>query len=119
MLRSAATSTLTAIVLSRLTQVASHPHILTGHKDSVTCTGFSSDGKYAATADMGGGVRVWRVEGGELVCSFETSDIEVGIVCLVPVPSVSQTNVNMGIRLNILTVDAVAQQCPRVAGRDQ
>ena len=58
----------------------SHPHTLTGHKDSVTCTGFSSDGKYVATADMGGGVRVWRVEGGDLVCSFETSDIEVSII---------------------------------------
>ena len=48
-----------------------------GHKDSVTCTGFSHDGKYVATGDMGGGVRVWSVEERQPVCVFESSDIEV------------------------------------------
>ena len=48
-----------------------------GHKDSVTCTGFSGDGKYLATGDMGGRVRVWGVEDRQPVCSFEASDLEV------------------------------------------
>ena len=48
-----------------------------GHKDSVTCTGFSHDGKYVATADMGGLVQVWLTSSGEKVWSFETADIEV------------------------------------------
>ena len=43
----------------------------------MTCTGFSHDGKYAATGDMGGGVRVWSVEERQPVCVFESSDIEV------------------------------------------
>ena len=47
------------------------------HKDSVTCTGFSHDGKYVVTGDMGGGVRVWGVEERQPVCTFEASDIEV------------------------------------------
>ena len=47
------------------------------HKDSVTCTGFSHDGKYVATADMGGLVQVWLTSSGEKVWSFETGDIEV------------------------------------------
>ena len=50
-----------------------------GHKDSVTCTQFSHDGKYVATADMGGLVQVWLATTGELVWSFETDDIEVCI----------------------------------------
>ena len=49
----------------------------TGHRDSVTCTGFSHDGKYVATGDMSGGVRVWSVEERQPVCAFDTSDIEV------------------------------------------
>ena len=48
-----------------------------GHMDSVTCTGFSHDGKYVATADMGGLVQVWLTSSGEKVWSFETGDIEV------------------------------------------
>ena len=48
-----------------------------GHKDSVTCTGFSHDGKYMATADMGGLVQVWLTSSREKVWSFETGDIEV------------------------------------------
>lgn len=50
-----------------------------GHKDSVTCMGFSHDGKYVATADMGGLIQVWLVSSGKLLWSFETSDIEVDI----------------------------------------
>ena len=41
------------------------------------CTGFSHDGKYVVTGDMGGGVRVWGVEERQPVCTFEASDIEV------------------------------------------
>lgn len=48
-----------------------------GHSDSVTCTGFSHDGKYLATGDMAGGVRVWSVEDRQPVCAFESSDLEV------------------------------------------
>lgn len=51
--------------------------LYTGHQDSVTCTGFSHDGKYVATGDMGGGVRVWSVGERQPACVFETTDIEV------------------------------------------
>lgn len=47
------------------------------HQDSVTCTGFSHDGRYVATGDMGGGVKVWDVEERQHVCVFEATDIEV------------------------------------------
>ena len=50
---------------------------LSGHKDSVVCTEFSSDGKYLATGDLSGGIRVWEVDERRLVCSFEASDLEV------------------------------------------
>ncbi len=53
-----------------------HP-VLSGHKDSVSCTGFSADGRYVATGDMGGLVQVWGVADGEKVWSFETGDLEV------------------------------------------
>lgn len=43
----------------------------------MTCTGFSHDGKYIATGDMGGGVRVWSVGERQPVCVLETTDIEV------------------------------------------
>ena len=43
----------------------------------MTCTGFSYDGKYVATGDMSGGVRVWKVAERQPVCVFESSDIEV------------------------------------------
>ncbi len=56
----------------------SPPSTNAGHRDSVTCTGFSHDGKYLATADMGGLVQVWSVSNWQVVCTFETSDIEVG-----------------------------------------
>lgn len=43
----------------------------------MTCTGFSHDGKYVATADMGGLVQVWVVATGKRAWSFETNEIEV------------------------------------------
>ncbi len=45
----------------------------------MTCTGFSHDGKYVATADMGGLVQVWLTSSGEKVWSFETGDVEVNM----------------------------------------
>ncbi|KAL3855153.1 hypothetical protein ACJMK2_014377 [Sinanodonta woodiana] len=48
----------------------------TGHKDSVTCVGFSHDGMYVATSDLSGLIKVWKVETKEAVWSFECSDIE-------------------------------------------
>lgn len=48
----------------------------TGHKDSVTCTGFSHDGMYIATADLSGIVKVWKVSTKEEVFSFDCSDAE-------------------------------------------
>lgn len=47
-----------------------------GHKDSVTCVGFSHDGMYAASADLSGLIKVWKVDTGKEVWSFECSDIE-------------------------------------------
>eukprot|EP00731_Ephydatia_muelleri_P030804 Em0022g318a len=47
-----------------------------GHKDSVTCTGFSYDGKYVSTADMAGTIQVWDASTGELKWSFECGDLE-------------------------------------------
>lgn len=49
---------------------------LAGHKDSVTCTGFSHDGMYVAAADLSGLVIVWKVETKEQIFSFECSDAE-------------------------------------------
>ncbi|XP_065831245.1 angio-associated migratory cell protein-like [Oscarella lobularis] len=47
-----------------------------GHKDSVTCTGFSRDGHFLATGDMSGVVRVWNTETGLEVWGFECGDLE-------------------------------------------
>ncbi|CAB3982383.1 Angio-associated migratory cell [Paramuricea clavata] len=47
-----------------------------GHKDSVTYAEFSYDSKYVATADMSGLIKVWLLDSGDEVWSFETSDIE-------------------------------------------
>lgn len=47
-----------------------------GHKDSVTSVGFSFNGKYVATADLSGLIKVWKVETKAEVWSFECSDIE-------------------------------------------
>ena len=44
----------------------------------MTCTGFSHDGKYVASADMSGLIQVWDPSTGQLVWTFETgADIEV------------------------------------------
>jgi ribosome assembly protein SQT1 len=47
-----------------------------GHKDSVACTAFSSDGNLVASADMSGCIKVWGVDGGQCVWSFQSEDIE-------------------------------------------
>ncbi|XP_067426215.1 angio-associated migratory cell protein isoform X1 [Emydura macquarii macquarii] len=54
-----------------------------GHKDSVTCAGFSHDSTYVATGDMSGLIKVWRVDTKEEIWSFEVGDLEH------PPPSVS------------------------------
>lgn len=48
-----------------------------GHKDSVTCAGFSHDSVFVATGDMSGLIKVWRVDAKEEVWSFEVGDLEV------------------------------------------
>ncbi|ETE68195.1 Angio-associated migratory cell protein, partial [Ophiophagus hannah] len=48
----------------------------TGHKDSVTCVGFSYDSTFVAMSDMGGFIKVWRVDAKEEIWSFEVSDLE-------------------------------------------
>ena len=45
----------------------------------MTCTGFSHDGVYVATADISGLVIVWKVDSQEVVFTFECSDAEVCI----------------------------------------
>jgi len=48
----------------------------TGHTDTVTSVGFSHDGSMVATADMKGLIKVWRLDTGKEVWSFEVSEIE-------------------------------------------
>ncbi|XP_012674359.1 angio-associated migratory cell protein [Clupea harengus] len=48
----------------------------TGHKDSVTCATFSHDSKLVASGDMGGLIKVWKVESKEEIWSFEVGDLE-------------------------------------------
>uniref|UniRef100_A0ABI7YYG2 Angio associated migratory cell protein n=1 Tax=Felis catus TaxID=9685 RepID=A0ABI7YYG2_FELCA len=47
-----------------------------GHKDSVTCAGFSHDSSLVATGDMSGLLKVWQVDTKEEVWSFEAGDLE-------------------------------------------
>lgn len=49
---------------------------LSNHKDSVTFVEFNNNGKYIATADMGGLIQVWTVSDCSLTWSFECSDLE-------------------------------------------
>lgn len=51
--------------------------VSSGHKDSVTCAGFSHDSTYVATGDMSGLIKVWRVDTKEEIWSFEVGDLEV------------------------------------------
>ena len=48
-----------------------------GHKDSVTCVGFSHDSKYVATGDMSGVLQVWNVGTQSKVWDDELDDLEV------------------------------------------
>ena len=52
---------------------------ITGHTDTVANVGFSFDGALLATADMKGLIKVWKMDSGSEIWSFETSDIEVKI----------------------------------------
>ncbi|XP_022079230.1 angio-associated migratory cell protein-like [Acanthaster planci] len=47
-----------------------------GHKDSVTCVGFSYDGSLVVSGDMSGLIKVWKVDTQEEIWSFECSDLE-------------------------------------------
>lgn len=51
--------------------------LFAGHKDSVTCAGFSHDSTLVATGDMSGLLKVWQVDTKEEVWSFEAGDLEV------------------------------------------
>ena len=53
------------------------PLFFAGHKDSVTCAGFSHDSTLVATGDMSGLLKVWQVDTKEEVWSFEAGDLEV------------------------------------------
>lgn len=53
------------------------PPMPLGHKDSVTCAGFSHDSVFVATGDMSGLIKVWQVDAKEEVWSFEVGDLEV------------------------------------------
>lgn len=53
------------------------PLVSAGHKDSVTCAVFSHDSSMVATGDMGGLIKVWKVENKEEIWSFEVGDLEV------------------------------------------
>ncbi|MBN3308412.1 angio-associated migratory cell protein [Amia ocellicauda] len=48
----------------------------TGHKDSVICAAFSHDSTLVATGDMGGLIKVWKVETKGEIWSFEVGDLE-------------------------------------------
>ncbi|KAH9498158.1 hypothetical protein Btru_008408 [Bulinus truncatus] len=48
----------------------------TGHTDTVVGVGFSHDGRYVATADMKGLIKVWKVESGTEVWSFDGTELE-------------------------------------------
>lgn len=48
-----------------------------GHKDSVTCAGFSHDSTFVATGDMSGLIKVWQGDTKEEIWSFEVADLEV------------------------------------------
>lgn len=58
-----------------------------GHKDSVTCAGFSHDSVFVATGDMSGLIKVWRVDAKEEVWSFEVGDLEVSGAVGAPQPA--------------------------------
>lgn len=43
----------------------------------MTCATFSHDSSLVATGDMGGLIKVWKVESKEEIWSFEVADLEV------------------------------------------
>ncbi|KAJ9593661.1 hypothetical protein L9F63_014786 [Diploptera punctata] len=47
-----------------------------GHKDSVTCVGFSFDGTYVATGDMSGVIQVWKIADKSLAWETSIEDLE-------------------------------------------
>lgn len=63
--------------LTLLLNPPSPPPLTTGHKDSVTCAIFSHDSSLVATGDMGGLIKVWKLESREEIWSFEVGDLEV------------------------------------------
>uniref|UniRef100_A0A670Y7X1 Angio associated migratory cell protein n=1 Tax=Pseudonaja textilis TaxID=8673 RepID=A0A670Y7X1_PSETE len=48
----------------------------TGHKVYVTCVGVRYDSTFVAMGDMGGFIKVWRVDAKEEIWSFEVGDFE-------------------------------------------
>ncbi|XP_059175600.1 angio-associated migratory cell protein-like [Physella acuta] len=47
-----------------------------GHTDTVLSVGFSHDGSMVATADMKGMIRVWKVDSGTELWSFDADEVE-------------------------------------------
>ncbi|CAL1543520.1 unnamed protein product [Lymnaea stagnalis] len=48
----------------------------TGHTDTVSSVGFSHDGTMVATADMKGLIKVWKVDSGKEIWSFDVTEVE-------------------------------------------
>lgn len=51
-----------------------------GHSDTVLSVGFSHDGTMVATADMKGMIRVWKVDSGTELWSFDADEVEVSYI---------------------------------------
>ena len=63
--------------LSAVSIIVSNRIYSAGHEDSVTETCFSHDGKFVATGDMKGVVKVWNVDTKKEKCAFKVEDLEV------------------------------------------
>lgn len=81
-----------------------------GHKDSVTCAGFSHDSTLVATGDMSGLLKVWQVDTKEEVWSFEAGDLEVIRVDSTQGPWLV-VGESLGLRLHLYQTKPSLSQC--------